>query len=210
MIVVFSRPGREELTAETVRALEEHGGGHRLPLESKCLFWVGETPPPPTPWRALIFPQPPGGSVPDFWRLLRALPDLDLVVLEDDIRPCRNAVPYMEWWPSLLFTSFYNPRGLAVGPRNENECFTYSQAIKIPRALAARLRAEDPAQTGRRDHDNAIGMLLLKWRAPIYYHRSLVEHVGAPSIIRGSGTRPKAPPDFVGLDYDAWAGRAAS
>jgi hypothetical protein len=165
---------------------------------------VGESPPPPSPWRAICFPQTPGGSVADFWLLLRTFQGRDLVVLEDDVFPCRNAVPYMARWDVPRFTSFFNPRGFPVGPRTvANECFTYSQAMKIPRALAERLRVADPASTGVHDHDNAIGKLLIGWGEPVYYHRSLVEHLALHSVGRVSGPRPLTPPDYVGRDFDA-------
>ena len=209
MIVVFSRPGREQMTAATVNALEGTGGASLLPYEAKALFWVGETPPPAVPWRCVVFPQKPGGSVADFWLLLRTFPDVDLVVFEDDVFPCRNAVPYIDRWvaPTTerdVLTSFFNPRGVPVGPRRERECFTYSQAIKIPRALAAQLRNADTSKTGRADHDNVIGMLLLAWGLPVYYHRSLVEHMSMYSVIP-RGPRPLTPKDFVGRDFDALA-----
>lgn len=209
MIVVFSRPGREALTAATVRALEDHGGAHHLPYDQKALFWVGETPPPAMlPWRAICFPQPPGGGPADFWLMLRTVPtDQDLIVFEDDVAPCRNAVRYIaDRWVSPNFTSFFNPRGWPVGLRwLGDQGFACTQAIKIPAALAQRLASSDPSATHRpprQDFDLCLSDLLRSWKEPVHYHRSIVQHQLGP---RANG-KPRAPlqaADFVGADFDA-------
>ncbi len=199
MIVVFSRPGREPLTAATLAALEGHGGGHLLPYESKTLFWVGETPPPPgLPWRAICFPQKPGGNVADFWLLLRTFPDVDLVVVEDDVKPCRNALPHMDRCAAEHLTTYYNPRQYREGLRHVDASgFSYAQAFKLPRELAARLRAEDPTRIpDHRFYDNVIGAFLTEWREPFVQHRSLVEHTGRVSIARPGATRVHVAADF--------------
>jgi hypothetical protein len=201
MIVVFSRPGREADTAETVAQLESHGGGHALPHDEKTLFWVGESPPPRVPWRCICFPQRPAGSVADFWLLLRTLRGRALVVLEDDVRACRNALPYMEQWGAPTLSSFYNLRGFAPGPRLlDSQGFCYSQAIKLPAELVDALADVGPPPNVR-DHDIAIGKRI--GDTLVWYHRSLVRHVGA---VRADGRRSpvtKNPADYVGDDFDA-------
>lgn len=214
MIVVFSRPGREALTAATLRQLEDHGGGHLIPHEKKALFWTGETPPPAAlPWRAICFPQPPAGNVADFWLLLRTFPDVDLVVLEDDVVACRNALPYMECLETDRLTSFYNPRCFREGLRHlDASGFNYCQAIKLPRQLAAMLRKEDPSRpvaTGcPPSYDNVIGFFLAEYGQPFLQHRSLVEHTGRVSVFRAGALRSHCAPDFD-RDYDPTADRAA-
>lgn len=199
MILVFSRPGREAMTSATLHALEDHGGGHLLPYESKALFWVGETPPPAAlPWRAICFPQAPAGNVADFWLLLRTFPDVDLVVLEDDVKPCRNALPCMARWSSPHLTTFYNPRDFRQGLRHlDASGFNYAQAMKLPRELAARLRSEDPTRIpDHRFYDNVIGAFLTEWSEPFVQHRSLVEHMGRVSIARPGAIRGHCAVDF--------------
>jgi hypothetical protein len=199
VIVVFSRPGRESLTAATLHDLEVHGGGHYIPHERKALFWTGETPPPSgLPWRAICFPQAPAGNVPDFWLLLRTFQDVDLCVFEDDVQPCANALPYIEHYPTEHLTTFYNPRQLRQGLQLvDGSGFNHAQAIKLPRELAARLRVEDPTTIpDHRFYDNVIGAFLTAWREPYRQHRSLVEHTGRVSIARPGALRAHAAPDF--------------
>lgn len=207
MIVVFSRPGREALTAATLGLLEVHGGGHHIPHEKKALFWTGETPPPPAlPWRSICFPQKPAGSVADFWLLLRTFPDVDLVILEDDIQPCANAVRFMDRWADDRVTSFFNGRDHRVGPR-AGSTFALSQAVKIPARLARALRHSDPGMFPRVvDSDLMIAAFLGAWGEEIYQHRSIVRHIGKTRANGRRASAPMQPVDYVGDDFDALQG----
>lgn len=197
-----------------MRELEDHGGGSQLSPDCKALFWVGERPPPPVPWRVIAFPQAPAGNVPDYWLLLRTFQDVDLVTLEDDVIPCRNALPYLERFAADRLTSFYNPRCFREGLRAlDASGFNYCQAIKLPRELAARLRAHDPAPIIARgcppSYDNVIGECLKAFGDPVFLQqRSLVEHTGRVSVFRPGALRSHCAPDFD-RDYDPTADRAA-
>lgn len=205
MIVVFSRPGRETITAQTVHALESHGGLHATEAGNRWLFWIGLTPPPRLPigWQCFALVREPRGSVADFWELLHTFPGEDLSVFEDDVLPCRNAAIYIERWDCATMTTFFNPHGHPVGSRRLSPTtgFVYSQAIKIPRAVAAKLRGADPSKLGV-DHDVAIGIALNGEH--VFYHRSLVEHVGLRRVDgKPCAPRPRYAPDYVGSEFDA-------
>lgn len=202
MIVVFSRPGREAITSATLAALHTHGGADQV--ARKALFWVGETLPPelPSAWELMHLLRPPAGSVTDFWALLAAFPDEDLCVFEDDVYPCRNAVVYIERWNDPRFTSFFNPRCYALGPRPlpVGVGWDCSQAIKVPRAVAAQLVAADTTRLGP-DHDTAIVEALRGGQ--MFMHRSLVRHVGKLRAATGKPSPVPGASDYVGDDFDA-------
>ena len=218
-VVVLGCPGREETTFSTVAALDGHGGGSNLD-GGKFLYWNGETPPPPVPkgWSVEWGRRDEGDSHRptrtrvDVWRMLRWAGNCDLVYLEDDVLPCRNALLYMHVWPSEKFTTFFNIRNLPHGPWTiDNAGWWGSQAAKIPARLLSRFQA-DGAEKTKSLHfgqDMVMSRLLQSWKEQIYVHRSIVQHVGDVSIFQPGAklTAARAPArDFVGYDYDALSG----
>lgn len=211
VVVVFAIPGREETTRATVEALDGLGGGSQLDCE-KILFWSGATGPIDVPagWRAVWRMQDKRGSVAalsDFVAMLDVVGDRDLVFIEDDVMPCKNALRYMVAWDGPHATHFFNPRGVAVGPRQLPPLgFDFSQALKIPARVVAALRAAPPTSIGPKDGwDLAIGRCLHRLGEPLYQHRSLVQHVGFQSLWTPGNNLAKRMPgrDWPGADFDA-------
>lgn len=161
-------------------------------------------------------------DISDFRALIAApfLYEKDLLFLEDDIEPCRNALQYMKSWegptavaPMRMMTSFYNPyRKVGL-----NEGFIFSQAFKLPWVMVEAMRGEPfppPHPKLQRDGiDQVVHRYLARWRLPFYQHRSLVQHVGevstwTPSTLSGNGRRSI---DWPGPNVDAltfaWGGK---
>lgn len=210
-VVVFAIPGREATTAATLEALDGPGGGSKLMCD-RILFWTGLTPPVPAPpgWITVHNAHGERGSIAalsDFWKMLDTVGDRDLVFLEDDVMPCRNALPYMVAWASPYVTHFFNGSRVAHGVRKlPPGGFEFSQTIKIPARIVAKLRANPPTSKGPRDGwDLAIGRQLAKLGEPLYQHRSLVQHVGFQSMWNPGNNLAKRLPaqDFPGPDFDA-------
>ena len=205
MVAVQAIPGREDTTRATIEALHGHGGASTLPVPP-VLCWTGPHPPPfdlPPGWSLSHWVQQPAGHRRELWRIMELTPpSCDLVLFEDDVIPCRNAVPYIAAWSEDCFTSFFNMRRLGPGRRLvDRQGFWGTQAVKLPGRLVSRmLAAGDTAPRG--DHhggDTRIGLLLQQWGEPIWYHRSLVQHVGAVSVHNPGATLTglRAPaPDF--------------
>lgn len=211
VVVVFAIPGREETSAATLAALDGQGGAAQLDAE-KILFWTGPVPPIAVPagWRAEWRNHGERGSVAalaDFWAMLDVVGDRDLLFYEDDVIPCRNAVPYMAAWPSPHVTHFFNPMGKPIGARPLPPLgFEFAQTLKIPGPLVAKLRAAPPRSLGPKDGwDLAIGRCLHKLGEPLYQHRSLVQHVGFTSMWTPGNKLAKRLPgrDWPGADFDA-------
>jgi len=211
VVVVFAIPGREDVTAATLAALDGPGGGSKLKCE-KVLFWTGPVAPIAVPdgWRAVWRDHDKRGSVAalaDFWAMLDVVGDRDLLFFEDDVRPCVNALPYMAAWSSPYVTHFFNGGRQPLGPRKlPPGGFEFSQALKIPTRIVARLRAEPATSRGLKDGwDLAIGRQLHRMGEPLYQHRSLVQHVGFKSMwTPGNNLAKRLPgPDFPGVDFDA-------
>lgn len=212
IVVVFAIPGREETTRATLAALDGLGGGSQLDCD-RVLFWSGPTGPIDVPpgWRAVWRMQDKRGSVAamsDFVAMLDLVgDDRDLVFIEDDVMPCKNALRYMVAWDSPHVTHFFNPFGHPVGPRPvESRGFEFSQTLKIPARVVAALRASPPTSQGKHDGwDLAIGRCLHQLKEPLYQHRSLVQHVGFQSMWTPGNNLAKRRPgrDFPGEDFDA-------
>src|SRR4051812_9230836 len=99
-LVVFSMPGREPMTARTLQELEERGGASSF-AGPKFLWWSGATPPTfqlPAHWSVVLSGCGPRGGREDFFAMLEDVGAGDLLVLEDDVQPCRNLVPYLARW----------------------------------------------------------------------------------------------------------------
>lgn len=218
LIVVLACPGRELTTFQTIAALEHNGGGHKLPERAKWLFWNGPTPPPSTPptWGVEWGRRDDGGpdrfarARADVWRMFRWAGDCDLIYLEDDILPCRNALPYMFAWASPLVTSFHNMRNLPVGPwKIDASGWCGTQAVKIPAPLLARFQAPDAERTKspRFAQDMVMSKRMSEWGELLHVHRSIVQHVGEMSLLMPGATLAgarKPARDFPGVEADAF------
>jgi hypothetical protein len=214
MLVVTAIPGRLEVTARTIEALDGRGGA-RTCGERKVLFWTGLGHPPSFPgWSALWLPRVPTGGKNDFWWMLQRVPrGEDLTVIEDDVDPCRNLLPYLEQWQTpapCAFTTFFNGRRLspgahpALGP--DGRGFWFSQCLKLPAPFVALAAATD-VSAGRYSNgqDVALGRIAADAGVDVWYHTSLVQHVGHQSTVPGQTLTGKRAPaiDFVGADFDA-------
>jgi len=213
VVVVFAIPGREDVTGATLDALDGPGGASTLTCE-RLLFWSAPTQPIAVPagWRAHWHEQAARGSVAamgDFVAMLDVVGDRDLLFFEDDVYPCKNAVPYIARLALPHVVHFFNasspmhpygPRKLPPGG------FEFSQALRIPAAVVAALRDTPPTSRGRFDGwDLAIGMCLHRLGLPLYQHRSLVRHVGFHSMWNpGNDIARRLPArDYPGDDFDA-------
>lgn len=186
--IVLTAPGREEITGATFARLERQNPGEKL-----------------FPYFA-----PGTGGKRDFWAMLhyeaRVGPGDDLLILEDDIITARNFIAYARRWPSHLFTSFFNGRRRDTSRQPERaECFGFTQAIKVPARLVEQLVAGGPEAPARGRHqDDALAIELQRLGERVWYHRSLVQHVGHQSIVmpgeKLEGNR--VADDFVGEDFD--------
>jgi hypothetical protein len=210
-VVVFAVPGREDITSATLAALHGPGGGSKLTCD-RILFWTGLADPVAAPpgWITVHNKHGARGSAAamgDFCKVLDIVGDRDLVFIEDDVLPCRNALPYMAAWSSPYVTHFFNPMGQPLGPRKlPLGGFEFSQTIKIPARIVAALRADPPRSIGRNDGwDLAVGRQIAKMGEPLYHHRSLVQHVGFTSMWNPGNELAKRLParDWPGADFDA-------
>jgi len=207
IVVVQAIPGREDLTAATLRQLDDVGGAATLPDNvPRVLYWSGREPPPfvtPSRWIVVHDSMGPRGHRHDLWRLLDIVGDQDVALFEDDIVACRNAVPYIVTAPADLLTTFCKLKRVKEGIYPAND-FQGSMALKIPARLVVKLRDAGPDGNGFRYYslhggDTRINHLLTMWGERVRWHRSLVQHVGVVSLCNPGATLtgPRAMvPDF--------------
>lgn len=145
-------------------------------------------------------------AIGDFWGMLHAVrrecPGFDLLALEDDITMARNFISYARRWQADVLTSFFNGRGFPEGLRDA-KMFGFNQALKFPARLLEQL-THDPGRIPiGRFQDDALAWELQRLEEPVYYHRSLVQHVGSDSLAHpGEGLEGRTAADFVGEDFD--------
>lgn len=175
--VFFSHPSRREILEKTIQLFWERSDIRG----TVAAIWDGHD-----------VPDVAGQNkdVTDFQALIRSsiLDGMDLLFLEDDIEPCKNALQYMMNWGvgSPFMTSFYNP-GYSAGGRKYgmNRGFIFSQAFKLPHAMIETMRRETfppPHPKLTRDGiDQIVHRYLTRWDIPFFQHRSLVEHTGEVS-----------------------------
>lgn len=186
--VVLTAPGRHEITRTMLAALERQNPGE--PFE--------------------VFRAPGAGGKRDFWAMLDHAATIwpgDLLLLEDDIITARNFIAYARRWRCEHFTTFFNSKGYPpidhpVGPAT---FFHFSQAIWIPERIVAKLTINGPTppQLGV-NQDDALGWELARLELRVWYHPSLVQHVGDQSLAcpgeKLDGYRVAR--DFVGEGFD--------
>jgi len=212
--VVYAVPGREDITRATLEHLSKQGPGF-LVWHSDGLV--------PAPFKVKGWPVirsgPVRGGDLDYWDVLRfcseVAPGEPALIMEDDILPCRNFLPYVKEWAGLyreFATSFYNFRSQPPGILYDIPFTGWwgNQAMWYPPRILEMLLAVDPISLRRypekpRSQDFSVGDVLKRNWQKVYVHRSLVQHVGYQSTIgpgRLVGNRKPAT-DYVGEDFDA-------
>ena len=214
--VVFSMPGREELTRQTLLLLDCNGGARRAGGE-KVFFYTSSSPTPAPEfmgWRTIAL-HPRQGAKLDYWEMLRLLPMTDLVVFEDDIVPCKNLCPFLERWPTPMgaaFTTFFNngtriTSGGLHPAQVDGRGFWLSQCLKLPASfVTAAIGMDERTLTPSMAQDVALGAAAERLGLGVYYHLpSLVQHVGYVSTVKGAKLEGLRAPsdDFVGPEFDA-------
>src|SRR6185369_12269097 len=181
--VVLSAPGRTATTHAMLHALERQNPGQ--PFE--------------------VFTATGRDPIKDFWSMLRveAFRGGDVLFLEDDIRTARNFLAYVARWRSPHLTSFFFAGGgrLCTGRAFSAVDFGYAQALWFPEALLKLLSLGGPPRG--RLQDDALGGLLHRLGEQVFYHRSLVQHVGRTSLCTpGATLERRTAADFPGEDFD--------
>ena len=217
---------REQMGEITIRELEERGAAGVVDIRTLYYSARDASPAPKLPdgWRLVRRPGPNGGGADFRWMIGQLDPTRDAILFEDDVQPCRNAVPAMmkiEVPDDCGAVSFYDgghahelkpyagPHlGLTrVGPERLSRAgFAGAQALRIPAWLIARMQAgefDPPAHgqdtwVGRVVADLGLGVAVL---CP-----SLVQHVGEDSLCQpGANLKDWRTPTttFPGEDFDA-------
>lgn len=214
VLVLFAVPGREQLTWKTLRLLDDRGGPFTGP---RFVVWSAPQDQPPIGmpqehwWPLHLRQLQQMGGAAELWRTLEAFRGHDVVFFEDDVVPCLNVLPYLERWetpPEAAFTTFFNgqrvPEGVHMPGADATPYFWFSQCLKLPARFVDQVVAGGPPQN--RSQDVALGLAARRLGLGIYYHRSLVQHVGAESIgqpgAKLEGIREPAS-DFVGETHNA-------
>lgn len=211
ILVVMAMSGREKLTADTIRRLDDYGGASRVEMP-RVLHWTAPGRPPfllPPGW-TVIHETRRDGHRRDLWRIMRDVVGArDLVLFEDDIVPCKNAALYIARWDLPHFSTFHNMmRRSGLQLIDRNRFFWGIQSVKIPARLVTKF--VDAGDTDARPvlkgegGDTRLGRLLMEWGERIYHHQSLVQHVGEFSVgnpgARLAGIRAPAADFNVELD----------
>jgi len=183
-IAILSAPGREEISARCFVQLRDRNPG--VP------FWI---------YRA-------GGTDPirDFFAMLDASRGSDLLALEDDVISCRNFFAYADCWYTPHLTSFFHgPRKVVLGVPQTARGFLFNQAIKIPARVLDGVCAVGPRVRPGAAQDDALAEALAILDEPVIYHRTLVQHIGATSMIWPASVTldHRTALDFPGEDFDA-------
>lgn len=220
-IVVISVAGREPLTKQTVDALATRGGLVESGLKG-TVFWFGTINPPAFVGWEVKASTP---LLPVSFELLRvfesASPGADLLFLEDDVIPCRNAliaaanVPFPD---NAGLISFYDYRRELTHPgmfKADKRTLMGSQAVKFPaRAIPdfvrlLRIKAAKDQETGKLKAwqvgwDTWMGLACEKLGLDVWhYSPSLFQHGGAKWSVANDGSRHYYTENFPGEDWDA-------
>ncbi len=224
-LAVLSGAGRETMLERTVAELEARGGARAA--SSRTVFYSApkDASPPPLPdgWQLVRRHGPNGGGADFRWMIGELTADSDALLFEDDVQPCKNAIPAMirhHVPEGCGAVSFYDAgdtighlyagmtTGLhlvpASGPGDLG--FHGAQALRLPAWLIYRMQAGD-FDPPHRGQDVWIGRLLQGLGLKIAVTcPSLVQHVGDDSICSPgaslAGARAPAV-NFPGEDFDA-------
>lgn len=217
-LAVLSADGRDDMPSRTVFELEERGAAHVV--ASRTLFYSASTSSPapavPPGWRVVRRPGPRGGGA-DFRWMLDELEPGEAILFEDDLQPCRNAVPRMleldvpEGCGARTYYSGGALNGIYTGRATGTHVlsakgFRGSQAVRLPAWLLERLRAGhfDPPHVCQ---DVWLERVLEQLGLPIAVTcPSLVQHVGEDSLCSPGAdlAGARAPSNnFPGEDFDA-------
>jgi hypothetical protein len=205
IVTVTAVPGRENLTRATLESLDQVGGA-RLVDVPKVLFWTSRNAPPfdlPRDWTLVHHLRTARGHRFEMWDMMRSCADgADLVMFEDDVIACRNAVPYIVGRARdhvVTYCNFLPRPGIHTA-----DGFHGTQALWVPARLVSRLveaGPETPHSKSPHNGDTHLARLLIQWREPIEHHRTLIQHVGDDSVCR-PGARPR-PARHFDADLDA-------
>ncbi len=198
MIVVLTDPRRPEYLAKTLASVDQSATD-----PNKIVLVDGPEIAVPASWRCIAAPKP--ASAPSrqnrwtTWRAfeLAAEAQEDLLLFEDDVQGCLNAVLYAETLPvpaDCAFLSLYVPWGDASFMpgiwRYHSANFSFCQALKVPlrtcRAFAdARTEMEASASGGSDECMREVGGRR-DWLVGVHYP-GLFQHVGMSSLVSGEG-----------------------
>ncbi len=198
MIVVLTDPRRPEYLAQTLASVDQSATD-----SNRIVLVDGPVVAAPSPWRVISAPKPVS-SLPKqnrwtTWRAFELAADAqeDLLLFEDDVQGCPNAVLYAETFPvpgDCAFISLYAPWGDASFMpgiwRYHSANFSYCQALKIPlrtcREFAdARVEMETSKSGGSDECMREVGGRR-DWLVGVHYP-GLFQHVGMSSLVSGEG-----------------------
>jgi hypothetical protein len=230
-------PGQADSLHATLRALDGAGAGD---LASKVVFSDGPLPgaeivtaPGRRPWLVREHADGPSGTIPALlrmWRGALALGADALLMFEDDVLPCRNAVHRMVRHgvpDDCALASFLDMNRMPEGTEEglyrvtghgfstpTTTPFWGHQALLVPRRTLQEVAALSPEATAEMVHrfglgsDCMLGHLMATGAIsrPSYgvHVPSLVQHVGAQSRVNPESRDHVRPArNFPGADFDA-------
>lgn len=220
-VAVISVAGREPLTEITVEALATRGGLIESGLEGR-VYWFGIREPAEfRGWKVSTSIQLAPVSL-ELLQVFKGVPaGSDLLFLEDDVIPCRNAiiaaanVPFPD---GAGLISFYDYRNEWKSPgifKADRRTLMGSQAVKFPARimpeLTARLaqKAREDSAAGRMKAwqvgwDTWMGKAMEAMGLDVWHYApSLFQHGGAKWSVANMGSSHKYAANFPGQDWDA-------
>lgn len=225
-ITMVSLTGREELTEEVIADLNERGGMSGFNLDLFYFAPAGKHKVLNLPDNVVPHLETYGGMIPDFFKIVRFLDESrDWIFLEDDVKPCRNAIVKMvqtEVPDEIGLLSFFDLRhefkspGIWYDPETEpmpaqpgvmRKHHLYgAQALKIPARVVSRFKAYALADARfSANWDTWMGLAVEDAGFKVaHYAPSLVQHLGAVSVAypNTADGRPTAA-NFPGENFDA-------
>lgn len=220
-VAVISVAGREPLTEQTVNALATRGGLIESGLCGR-VYWFGDVSGLRFDgWKVSLSAQ----IKPVSFELLRVFegcaPGNDLLFLEDDVIPCRNAIIAAANVPfpnGAGLISFYDYRNELSHPgmfKAERRTLMGSQAVKFPAFAMPELtrRLREKAESDREAKrvkawqvgwDTWMGLAMEAMGLDVWHYApSLFQHGGAKWSVANEGSRHFYAKNFPGQDWDA-------
>jgi hypothetical protein len=213
---IVSLYGRERMARETVRRFMERGGLSNN--DTVNLFHFGKDGGGPElgsmPHNVIVTHAVHESILGDFRAVLYSVPEgKDWLFLEDDLSPCRQAYTFMAAYeiPSYVgLVSFFDYRNQWPSPGlhcDPVQPFWGSQALKIPGRIVDSLKRLAVARFAddMKGWDTWLGRAMDELRLNVaHYAPSVVQHIGARSVVYSDvAIRPTAN-NFPGEDFDAW------